>query len=172
MRWEDVDEGSDGVAARPHGRMVNRTRDELTKAAQSKGAFELGGIRKMESGYGLPFVGRYASFDCSDPLTPRPQLANTRIWRLFPCKMRRGVSTSLGRRGPASDLNRNVPDAAVSVFVHRGLAICVRLSSTLQPSWHADNPERHLWLAAELEGSQDASRAACMDVLSGSDEVR
>jgi hypothetical protein len=95
---EDVDEGGDGVAVRPHGRMVNRTRDELTKAAQSKGAFKLGGIRKMESGYGLPFVGRYASFDCSDPLTPRPQLANTRIWRFFPCKMRRGDSTSLGRR--------------------------------------------------------------------------
>ena len=47
---EDVDEGSDGVAARPHGRMVNRTRDKLTKAAQSKAALELGGIRKMESG--------------------------------------------------------------------------------------------------------------------------
>jgi hypothetical protein len=112
MRWQDVDEGSDGVAARPHGRMVNRTRDELTKAAQSKDAFELGGIRKMESGHGLPFVGRRLHFAWS--------------------------------QRPASDLNRNVPDAAVSVFVHRGLAICVRSSSTLQPSWHADNPERHL----------------------------
>jgi hypothetical protein len=74
-----------GVAARPHGRMVNRTRDELTKTAQSKAVFDLGGIRKMESGCGLPFVGYRASFDCSDPLTPRSQLASTRIWRFLPC---------------------------------------------------------------------------------------
>ena len=78
IRWEDVDDGSDGVAARPHGRMVNRTRDELTKTAQSKAVFDLaslGGIHKMESGCGLLFVGYRASFDCSDPLTPRSQLA-------------------------------------------------------------------------------------------------
>lgn len=33
VRWQDVDDESDGVAARPHGRMVKRTRDELTNAA-------------------------------------------------------------------------------------------------------------------------------------------
>ena len=88
IRWEDVDDGSDGVAARPHGRMVNRTRDELTKTAQSKAVFDLaslGGIRKMESGCGLLFVGYRASFDCGDPLTPRSQLASTCIWRSLPC---------------------------------------------------------------------------------------
>jgi hypothetical protein len=124
MRWQDVDEGSDGVAARPHGRMVNRTRDELTKAAQSKDAFELGGIRKMESGYGLPFVGRFATFDCSDPLTPRPQLANTRIWRLFPREMRRGDSTSLGRRGPP-----RISIATSQTPPYRCLSIAVWLSA-------------------------------------------
>ena len=75
MVWDD---GGDGFAARPQGRMANRTRDELTKTAQSKAVFDLaslGGIHKMESGCGLLFVGYRASFDCSDPLTLRPQLA-------------------------------------------------------------------------------------------------
>ena len=74
-----------GVAARRHGRTVNRTRDELRTTAQSKAVFDLVGIRKMESGCGLPFVGYRASFDCSDPLTPRSQLASTRNWRFIPC---------------------------------------------------------------------------------------
>ena len=144
-----------GVAARPHGRMVNRTRDELTKAAQSKGAVDLGGIRKMESGCGLLFARRRASFDCSDPLTPRSQLASNRIWRFLPCEMRRGDSTlrSLGRSEPTSDLNRSVPDATVSVLVHCGLAICAPATTVCHsaaPSWHAGSPERQLCLAAEL----------------------
>lgn len=67
--------GGDGFAARPHGRMVNRTRDELTKATQFRCASKPGGKCKMESGCVLRFARRCASFDCSDPLTLRLQLA-------------------------------------------------------------------------------------------------
>lgn len=54
--------GGDGFAARPHGRMGNRTRDELTKATQFRHASKPGGKCKMESGCVLLFAGRYASF--------------------------------------------------------------------------------------------------------------
>ena len=49
IRWKDVDDGSDGVAARPHGRMVNRTWDELTKTAQSKAVFDLASLGRSAS---------------------------------------------------------------------------------------------------------------------------
>lgn len=165
-QMEDVDDGSDGVAARPHGRMVNRTRDELTKAAQSKGAVDLGGIRKMESGCGLPFARRRASFDCSDPLTPRSQLASNRIWRFLPCEMRRGDSTyawsQLAACTPRISIAGRPRCRCIGV-----LSIAVWLSARrygiLQPSWHADSPGRELSLAAGLKCRQDASpAAACM----------
>lgn len=112
----------------------------------------------MESSYGLLFVRRYASFDCSDPLTPRSQLAFGILCRPS-FKMRREDSTSLGRSGlQESQSHRNSPDAAVSVL---SITVWLKLAALRllyglpvgrsAGSWHADSLKRQLLLAAGLK---------------------
>jgi hypothetical protein len=78
---------------------------------------------------------------------------------------------SLGRSVSTSDLNRSDPDAAASVFVHRGLASYLRRygMALCSPRGVQKALERQLCLAAGLKCSQDASPAAAWYVPSGSE---
>lgn len=173
IRWEDVDDGSDGgcsATARPHGKQNTGRANEDER--NLKLCLTL-----------VEFAKWRAVVGCHSSATAHLLIAaihSHRVlsWQAFAfgvfSRARCGEETpplplrSLGRSEPTSDLNRS---AAASVLVHCGLAICepaTTVCHSAAPSWHAGSPERQLCLAAELNRRQDASDAspaAACDVL-------